>query len=418
MASPLSVCFRLAGRRSLTASPTINGAASINGAALNGAASINGAYPLGAAASVRDFSTSQAGFFSAWSLIKLPERKRKAAITYGGRYTVTLIPGDGIGPEMTNHVKEIFRLAGAPIDFETVELGSAASYDAAVTAVRRNGVALKGNMATNVDAPTTTRSKNVALRTELDLFADIVHCRSPPGFDLRHKDLDLIIIRENTEGEYSGIEHECVPGVIESLKVITREKSTRIAEFAFQFADLNQRKKVTAVHKANIMKLGDGLFLESCKQVSKKYPHIEFEGMIVDNTSMQLVSKPQQFDVLVCPNLYGNIVSNIACGLTGGAGLAPGVNIGEKYAVFETATRNTGISMVGKNRANPISMIKAGTAMLTYLGLEKHADLIETCCNETLAKGVCTTDLGGSATTNEFVQSMASIVKERSAVVL
>lgn len=402
MATPLSVCYRLFGRRALTT-------ASCNAPSCGAA--------LTTVCNSRDFSTSKPASVAKWGIFELPELKQKAAITYGGRYTVTLIPGDGIGPEMTNHVKELFRLAGAPIDFETVEIDTDANYDAAVTAVRRNGVALKGNMVTNVDAPAMTRSKNVALRTELDLFADIVHCVSMPGMKLRHSNLDILVIRENTEGEYSGIEHESVPGVIESLKVITREKSTRIAEFAFQFAHLNGRKKVTAVHKANIMKMGDGLFLECCTNVSKKYPDIQFEGMIVDNTSMQLVSKPQQFDVLVCPNLYGNIVGNIVCGLTGGAGLAPGVNIGDKYAVFETATRNTGTSMVGKNKANPVSMIHASTAMLTYLGLTKHAELIKSCTHETIAKGITTSDLGGSATTNEFVQSVASLIKERSAVV-
>jgi len=402
MATPLSVCYRLIGRRAWTT-------ASCNAPSCGAA--------LTTVCNSRDFSTSKPASVAKWGIFELPELKQKAAITYGGRYTVTLIPGDGIGPEMTNHVKELFRLAGAPIDFETVEIDTDANYDAAVTAVRRNGVALKGNMVTNVDAPAMTRSKNVALRTELDLFADIVHCVSMPGMKLRHSNLDILVIRENTEGEYSGIEHESVPGVIESLKVITREKSTRIAEFAFQFAHLNGRKKVTAVHKANIMKMGDGLFLECCTNVAKKYPDIQFEGMIVDNTSMQLVSKPQQFDVLVCPNLYGNIVGNIVCGLTGGAGLAPGVNIGDKYAVFETATRNTGTSMVGKNKANPVSMIHASTAMLTYLGLTKHAELIKSCTHETIAKGITTSDLGGSATTNEFVQSVASLIKERSAVV-
>jgi len=412
MASSLSVCLRLAGGRLLASSSAAS--SGIIGAASNPA---SGAPFSQALVYKRDFCASTPLSGSTWGLLKLPESKAKAAVTYGGRYTVTLIPGDGIGPELLNHVKEIFRLAGAPIDFETVEIDTKTNYDAAVTAVRRNGVALKGNMATNIEAPSTHRSKNVALRTELDLFADIVHCQTMPGLDLRHKNLDIVIIRENTEGEYSGIEHESVPGVVESLKVITREKSLRIAEYAFQFAHLNGRKKVTAVHKANIMKMGDGLFLECCKEVSKKYPDIGFEGMIVDNTSMQLVSKPQQFDVLVCPNLYGNIVGNIVCGLTGGAGLAPGVNIGERYAVFETATRNTGVSMVGKNKANPVSMIKASTAMLNYLGLNKHATLIDACCNETIADGVATADLGGTATTNEFVQSMAKRIKDRSAVV-
>jgi len=403
MASTLSLFLRLAGRRGLAAASSNT---AMIGSASSGASVTNR----------RDFSSS-AAMSASMGLLQLPPLKSKTAVTYGGRYTVTLIPGDGIGPEMTNHVQEIFRLAGAPINFETVEIDSQANYDAAVIAVRRNGVALKGNMTTLIDGADNRSSKNVALRVELDLFADIVHCQSMPGLQSRHKNLDIIIIRENTEGEYAGIEHESVPGVIESLKIITRDKSIRIAEFAFQFAQLNGRKKVTAVHKANIMKLGDGLFLDCCKEVSKNYPDIEFEGMIVDNTSMQLVSKPNQFDVMVCPNLYGNIVSNIVCGLTGGAGLAAGVNIGDKYAVFETATRNTGSGMVGKNKANPISMLKASTAMLNYLGLRSYAELIEDCMSETLTNGVRTGDLGGTATTNEFVQSMATLVKQRSAVV-
>lgn len=407
MASTLPIALRLAGRRGM--------AQGLNAAAVALPANTAGACAMPAVvATQRGLATSAP---AGTSLLNLPELKSKAAITYGGRYTVTLIPGDGIGPEMSNHVCEIFRLAGVPVDFEIVDIKDKQEYDAAVIAVRRNGVALKGNMTTNIEGPTNLRSKNVGLRTQLNLFADIVHCKTLPGLESRHKDLDIVVIRQNTEGEYSGIEHESVPGVVESLKVITREKSTQIAEFAFQFASLNGRKKVTCVHKANIMKMGDGLFLECCKEVSKNYPNIKFEGMIVDNTSMQLVSRPEQFDVLVCPNLYGNIVSNIVCGLTGGAGLAPGVNVGERYAVFETATRNTGRSMVGKNQANPTSMIRASTYMLNYLGLNHYADLISSSLDETLQSGVRTRDIGGSATTNEFVQSMANHIKAKSQVV-
>lgn len=404
MATSMTHCLRSAGRRLLSA-------AASNPVLAPGSATSS------CSANKRGFQIGPNRLIST-GIHRLPDLDTKAAVTYGGRYTVTLLPGDGLGPEMASHVKEIFRLAGVPVDFETVEITDTHDYDAAVIAVRRNGVCLKGNMATKIDAPVGYRSKNVTLRTELGLFAHIIHCKSMPGLETRHKGLDIVIVRENTEGEYTGIEHESVPGVIESLKVITRDKSTRIAEFAFQFAHLNGRKKVTAVHKANIMKLGDGLFLQSCTDVSKKYPHIEFEGMIVDNTSMQLVSKPHQFDVLVCPNLYGNIVSNIACGLTGGAGLSQGINIGNRYAVFETATRNTGLSMVGKNLANPVSMIKASTAMLNYLGLGYHAELIESCVNETLESGVRTTDIGGTATTMEFVQHVISLVKNKSTVVL
>ncbi|XP_043080022.1 isocitrate dehydrogenase [NAD] subunit gamma, mitochondrial-like isoform X3 [Puntigrus tetrazona] len=330
---------------------------------------------------------------------------------YGGRHTVTLIPGDGIGPELLNHVRELFRFCCVPVDFEIVRVDSSASSEDdinnAVTAIKRNGVALKGNIETNHNLPPSHKSRNNLLRTFLDLYANVMHCQSLPGVPTRHKDIDVIIIRENTEGEYSSLEHENVPGVVESLKIITRVNSLRIAEYAFNLAREKGRCKVTAVHKANIMKLGDGLFLQCCKEVAAGYPDITFDNMIVDNTTMQLVSKPQQFDVMVMPNLYGNVVSNVCAGLVGGPGLVPGVNYGKDYAVFETATRNTGKSIANKNIANPTATLLASCLMLDHLKLHAYAKMIRKAVLKTLSESQWqTSDLGGRGTTSEVVYSV------------
>ncbi|XP_051737072.1 isocitrate dehydrogenase [NAD] subunit gamma, mitochondrial-like isoform X2 [Ctenopharyngodon idella] len=330
---------------------------------------------------------------------------------YGGRHTVTLIPGDGIGPELLNHVRELFRFCCVPVDFEVVRVDSAASSEDdinnAVTAIKRNGVALKGNLETNHNLPPSHKSRNNLLRTSLDLYANVMHCQSLPGVPSRHKDIDVIIIRENTEGEYSSLEHENVPGVVECLKIITRVNSLRIAEYAFNLAREKGRRKVTAVHKANIMKLGDGLFLQCCKEVAAGYPDITFDDMIVDNTTMQMVSKPQQFDVMVMPNLYGNVVSNVCAGLVGGPGLVPGVNYGKDYAVFETATRNTGKSIANKNIANPTATLLASCVMLDHLKLHAYARMIRKAVLKTLSETrFQTADLGGRCTTSEVVHSI------------
>uniref|UniRef100_A0A671XPU1 Isocitrate dehydrogenase [NAD] subunit, mitochondrial n=1 Tax=Sparus aurata TaxID=8175 RepID=A0A671XPU1_SPAAU len=299
---------------------------------------------------------------------------------YGGRHTVTLIPGDGIGPELLNHVREVFRFSCVPVDFEVVNVNSALETDDdmnnAITAIRRNGIALKGNIETKHTMAPSVKSRNNLLRTSLDLYANVMHCQSLPGVQTRHKNIDIMIIRENTEGEYSSLEHESVSGVVESLKIITRNNSLRIADYAFKLAREKGRRRVTAVHKANIMKLGDGLFLQCCREVASGYPDITFDSMIVDNTTMQLVSKPHQFDVMVMPNLYGNVVSNVCAGLVGGPGLVPGANYGNAYAVFETATRNTGKSIAGKNIANPTAMLLASCMMLDHLKLYDHATMI------------------------------------------
>ncbi|XP_019346472.1 isocitrate dehydrogenase [NAD] subunit gamma, mitochondrial isoform X8 [Alligator mississippiensis] len=243
---------------------------------------------------------------------------------YGGRHMVTMIPGDGIGPELMLHVKEVFRHACVPVDFEEVRVSSEAPEDDmenAIMAIRRNGVALKGNIETNHYLPPSHKSRNHIIRTSLDLYANVIHCQSLPGVETRHQDIDILIVRENTEGEYSSLEHE----------------------------------------------LGDGLFLQCCREVAAAYPNIAFESMIVDNTTMQLVSCPQQFDVMVMPNLYGNIVNNVCAGLVGGPGLVPGANYGRDYAVFETATRNTGKSIAHKNVANPTATLLASCMMLDHL---------------------------------------------------
>ncbi|XP_077139732.1 isocitrate dehydrogenase [NAD] subunit gamma, mitochondrial isoform X1 [Ranitomeya variabilis] len=342
---------------------------------------------------------------------------------YGGRHTVTMIPGDGIGQELSLHVKEIFRHACVPVDFEVVNVNSTTTDEDdiqnAITAIRRNRVALKGNIETNHNMPPSHRSRNNLLRTSLDLYANVIHCQSLPGVQTRHKDIDILIVRENTEGEYSSLEHESVSGVVESLKIITRTNSLRIADYAFKLAREKGRKKITAVHKANIMKLGDGLFLQCCKEVASGYPDITFESMIVDNTTMQLVSNPQQFDVMVMPNLYGNIVNNVCAGLVGGPGLVPGANYGSVYAVFETATRNTGKSIANKNIANPTAMLLASCMMLDHLKLHSYAASIRKAILGSMNEHrMHTPDIGGQGTTSEVVQSICRqiIVKNGRAV--
>ncbi|XP_048346131.1 isocitrate dehydrogenase [NAD] subunit gamma, mitochondrial isoform X4 [Sphaerodactylus townsendi] len=335
---------------------------------------------------------------------------------YGGRHTVTMIPGDGIGLELMLHVKEIFRHACVPVDFEEVLVSSDASdtdLQNAIMAIRRNRVALKGNLETNHNLPPSHKSRNNILRTTLDLFANVIRCKSLPGVATRHRDIDILMVRENTEGEYSSLEHESVSGVVESLKIITKTKSLRIAEYAFQLAKESGRKKVTAVHKANIMKLGDGLFLQCCREVAAGYPDITFDSMIVDNTTMQLVSRPQQFDVMVMPNLYGNIVNNVCAGLIGGPGLVPGANYGRDYAVFETATRNTGKSIANKNIANPTAMLLASCMMLDHLKLHSYASMIRKAVLASLDDPKThTPDIGGQGTTSEAVQSILKQIRE------
>lgn len=239
------------------------------------------------------------------------------------------------------------------------------------------------------------------------MFANVVKVRSIPGIETRHKNLDFVIIREQTEGEYSALEHESVPGVVESLKIITRQNSLRIAKFAFDYATKHGRSKVTAVHKANIMKLADGLFLETCNEVSKLYPKIQFENMIVDNCCMQLVSNPHQFDVMVMPNLYGNIVDNLAAGLVGGAGVVPGESFSADVAVFEPGARHAFAGSAGRDEANPTAILLSAANMLKHLHLEHHSAIIQNALYKTIKAGkVRTRDMGGYATRTEFTTAV------------
>ncbi|CAH1377663.1 hypothetical protein MTP99_019069 [Tenebrio molitor] len=339
---------------------------------------------------------------------KTPLIKKVQAIPvalYGGRHAVTMLPGGGIGPELMGYVREVFKYAGAPVDFEVVEIGDEnVDLDYALTSIKRNGVAIKGNIETKSESASVV-SRNVAIRNELDLFVNILHCKSYAGVPARQKDIDIVIIRQNTEGEYAMLEHESVDGVVESMKVVTESNSDRVARFAFEYAKKNGRKRVTTIHKANIMKLSDGLFLDTSRRIAKEYPEIEHNDMIIDNCCMQLVSKPHQFDVMIMTNLYGSIVSNVVCGLIGGAGLLSGKNYGDHYAIFEPGTRNTGTAIAGKNIANPIAMLSASVDMLHHLGHTQHAELIQRAIEKTICEDkIHTPDLGGTAKSTDVIQ--------------
>ena len=325
---------------------------------------------------------------------------------------VTLIPGDGLGPELAEAARRVLDASGIAFEWEVVDAGEAvmAEYgtplpEQVLESIRRNKVALKGPITTPVGEG--FRSVNVTLRQVLGLYANLRPARSIVGLETRYKDVDLVIVRENTEDLYAGIEHMVGRDAAESIKIITREASERIARFAFDYAVANGRHKVTAVHKANIMKLSDGLFLESCRTVAADYAdRIEFEDRIVDNMCMQLVQKPELYDVLVLPNLYGDIVSDLAAGLVGGLGVAPGANIGVDAAVFEPV-HGSAPKYAGLNKANPTALILSGALMLRHLGHPAAADRVERALRDVIAEGTATTyDLGGSAGTREFADAI------------
>jgi isocitrate dehydrogenase (NAD+) len=335
-------------------------------------------------------------------------------------HKVTLIPGDGIGPEVTRAVVQILESTGVGFEWERVEAGAAefertgeALSLGVLEAIRRNKVALKGPQMTPVGKGFT--SVNVGLRKALDLYANVRPVKTLPNVPSRYTDVDLVIVRENTEGLYSGLEHTVIPGVVESLKIVTEKASMRIAKYAFEYARLNGRKKVTCVHKANIMKLSDGLFLECFEKVAKDYPEIEADNKIVDNCCMQLVIKPEQFDVIVLENLYGDIVSDLCAGLIGGLGLAPGANIGEQGAVFE-AVHGSAPDIAGQGLANPTAILMSAILMLRHLGEQDAAARIEKATLEVFAEGkALTKDLGGTAKTDEFARAIVEKLTASSA---
>jgi isocitrate dehydrogenase (NAD+) len=327
-------------------------------------------------------------------------------------HRVTLIPGDGIGPELAEATRRVLDASGVEFEWEVVEAGEACieQYgtplpDAVLDSIRRNRVAIKGPITTPVGEG--FRSVNVTLRQALNLYANLRPARSIRGLETRYEDVDLVIVRENTEDLYAGIEHMVGRDAAESIKIITRAASERIARFAFEYAVANGRRKVTAVHKANIMKLSDGLFLESCRTVAGEYEgRIEFEDRIVDNMCMQLVQKPDLYDVLVLPNLYGDIVSDLCAGLVGGLGVAPGANIGEDGAVFE-AVHGSAPKYAGQNKANPTALMLSGVLMLRYLGYPGVADRVEGAIRDVIAEGRATTyDLGGNTGTSGFADAI------------
>jgi isocitrate dehydrogenase (NAD+) len=328
-------------------------------------------------------------------------------------HDVTLIPGDGIGPEVAGAARRAVDATGVLIDWESVELNAEAILKTGqslpqyvVDSLERTRVGLKGPVTTPIGEGYT--SVNVALRKRLDLFANVRPVRSLPGVHTRFEDvkIDMVIFRENTEDLYSGLEHEVVRDVVTSLKVITRTASIRIAEYAFHYASITGRKKVTAIHKANIMKLADGLFLRCCREVAARYPQIEYKELIVDNASMQLVMRPETFDILLLPNLYGDIVSDLAAGLVGGLGIVPGANMGENHAVFE-AVHGSAPDIAGKGIANPTAMMLSSGMMLDYLEEREAATRLRRAVEKVYAERQhLTRDVGGSASTAQFTEAV------------
>ncbi|CAD5124292.1 DgyrCDS12582 [Dimorphilus gyrociliatus] len=324
---------------------------------------------------------------------------------------VTLIPGDGIGPEISNSVKQIFGAAGVPITWESVDVtpvkGPDGKFDIpqnAIDSVNKNHVGLKGPLATPVGKG--HRSLNLALRKEFNLYANVRPCKSVEGYETAYKDVDIVTIRENTEGEYSGIEHEIVDGVVQSIKLITENASRRVAEFAFKYARANNRRTVTAVHKANIMRMSDGLFLKCCRQAAEKNRDITFKEMYLDTVCLNMVRDPTHFDVLVMPNLYGDILSDLCAGLIGGLGVTPSGNIGEQGAIFESV-HGTAPDIAGQDKANPTALLLSAVMMLRYMEFYEHADRIERAVFETIKEGQkLTGDLGGSAKCSEFTDEI------------
>ncbi|KAI8130987.1 mitochondrial, Isocitrate dehydrogenase [NAD] subunit beta [Lucilia cuprina] len=320
----------------------------------------------------------------------------------GNRTTCTLIPGDGVGPELVYALQEVFKGADVPVDFESYFLSEvnpvlSAKLEDVVASIQKNKVCIKGILATpDYSVAGELQTLNMKLRNELDLYANVVHVRSLPGVKTRHKDIDTVIIREQTEGEYSALEHESVPGIVECLKIITAKKSMRIAKFAFDYATKNGRKK----------------FLKCCEEMAKLYPRIQFEKMIVDNTTMQMVSHPHQFDVMVTPNLYGNIVDNLATGLVGGAGVVAGASYSSETVVFEPGARHTFAEAVGKNIANPTAMFLCGTKMLRHINLPSYSERIQSALLRVLSDGkVKTKDVGGQSTTQDFTRAVIANIQ-------
>lgn len=328
----------------------------------------------------------------------------------------TLIPGDGIGPEISAAVQKIFAAAQVPIEWETVDVTPVKGPDgkfgipqAAIDSVNKNKIGLKGPLMTPVGKG--HRSLNLALRKEFNLYANVRPCRSLEGYKTLYDNVDVVTVRENTEGEYSGIEHEIVDGVVQSIKLITEQASSRVAEFAFVYAKENGRKKITAVHKANIMRMSDGLFVRCCREAAEKHPEIKFEERYLDTVCLNMVQDPSKYDVLVMPNLYGDILSDMCAGLVGGLGLTPSGNIGLNGALFESV-HGTAPDIAGLDKANPTALLLSAVMMLRYMGINDKAAIIERAAFETIRDSKFRTgDLGGSAKCSEFTNEICRKVE-------
>ena len=334
------------------------------------------------------------------------------------RHKITLLPGDGIGPEVTAAVVSIIECAGVDVEWEKYFVGSEAISrfgdplpQEVLDSILRNKVGLKGPVTTPVG--TGFQSINVRLRKTLDLYANLRPVRSMPNVKTRFEGVDLVVVRENTESLYAGLEHEVVPGVVESLKIITEKASTRIARFAFEYARTHGRKRITCVHKANIMKLSDGLFLKCFREVAKEYPNIVADDRIVDNCCMQLVVNPNQFDMLLLENLYGDIVSDLTAGLVGGLGVVAGANIGENGAVFE-AVHGSAPDIAGQNKANPLALLQSAVLMLNHIGEMDAAKRVEGAIAKVLASGPeqRTRDIGGTGNTSDFTAALCNALRK------
>ncbi|GAB7331934.1 hypothetical protein MBLNU13_g03856t1 [Cladosporium sp. NU13] len=352
--------------------------------------------------SIARFASSQAGSF--------PGQKGS-----DGKYTVSLIEGDGIGPEIAQSVKDIYSAANVPIKWESIDVtpslnkdGKTVIPDASIESIERNFVALKGPLATPIGKGHV--SLNLTLRRTFNLFANVRPCKSIQGYKTPYDNVDTVLIRENTEGEYSGIEHVVVDGVVQSIKLITREASERVLRYAFQYAQDIGKPKVRVVHKATIMKMSDGLFLNLGREIAKEYPNIEFDAELLDNACLKVVTDPTPYNdkVLVMPNLYGDILSDMCAGLIGGLGLTPSGNIGDKCSIFE-AVHGSAPDIAGKGLANPTALLLSSIMMLQHMGLTEHADKIQAAIFKTLAEGkTITGDLGGKAKTHEYA---AAVIK-------
>jgi len=331
-------------------------------------------------------------------------------------HTCTLIPGDGIGPEISESVQKIFQSAGAPIDWEERDVyaiqepnGSWVLPEPARESMNRNKIGLKGPLGTPIGAGHP--SMNLMLRKTFGLYANVRPCKSVEGHKTKYDNVDIVTIRENTEGEYSGIEHEVVDGVVQSIKLITEQASTDVCRHAFEYARAQGRNRVTCVHKANIMRQADGLFLACARKIAEEYPDITFEDQYLDTVCLRIVQDPNNYDVLVMPNLYGDILSDLGAGLIGGLGLTPSGNIGaDGVALFESV-HGTAPDIAGKDMANPTALLLSSVMMLRHLNLMEHASRIETACFDTIKARICTGDLGGKSKCSEFTDAICERVK-------